>query len=82
MSEQRYKTLKEFYPFYLSQHQNRTCRRLHFVGSFWALLFFILSLCLGHYVLLWGAFISGYGLAWIGHAFFEKIDRPLLAILS
>jgi hypothetical protein len=23
----------EFYPFYLSQHANRTCRRLHFVGT-------------------------------------------------
>ena len=23
----------EFYPFYLSQHQNRVCRRLHFTGT-------------------------------------------------
>jgi len=27
----------EFYPFYLSEHSNRTCRRLHFVGSSLAL---------------------------------------------
>jgi hypothetical protein len=25
--------LAQFYPFYLSQHANRTCRRLHFVGT-------------------------------------------------
>ena len=23
----------DFYPFYLSQHADRTCRRLHFVGT-------------------------------------------------
>ena len=23
----------DFYPFYLSEHSNRTCRRLHFAGS-------------------------------------------------
>ena len=23
----------DFYPFYLSQHSDRTCRRLHFVGT-------------------------------------------------
>ena len=26
-------SFEEFYPFYLSQHQDQTCRRLHFVGS-------------------------------------------------
>ena len=31
------KTFAEFYPFYLSEHSNRTCRRLHFVGSTLAL---------------------------------------------
>ena len=30
---QRYRTLVEFYPFYLGEHSNRTCRRLHFAGS-------------------------------------------------
>ncbi|MFL6681228.1 MAG: Mpo1-like protein, partial [Burkholderiaceae bacterium] len=23
----------EFYPFYLNEHRNGTCRRLHFIGS-------------------------------------------------
>ena len=31
--EERYKSFKDFYPFYLSQHQNITCRRLHFAGT-------------------------------------------------
>ena len=26
-------SFSEFYPFYLSQHADRTCRRLHFAGT-------------------------------------------------
>ena len=29
----RHASFAEFYPFYLSEHSNRTCRRLHFLGS-------------------------------------------------
>ena len=36
-----FKSFADFYPFYLSEHSNRTCRRLHFVGSTLSLL------CLG-----------------------------------
>ena len=28
-----FRTFAEFYPFYLSEHANRTSRRLHFTGS-------------------------------------------------
>ena len=28
-----FNSFAEFYPFYLSEHGNRTCRRLHFAGS-------------------------------------------------
>lgn len=31
--EKRFQTLKEFYPYYLKEHQNPTCRVLHFIGS-------------------------------------------------
>lgn len=73
--EKKYKSLKEFYPFYLSQHQNTACRILHFTGT--SLFFFV----------FFGAFlfhkisfmilcpIVGYGFAWIGHFFFEK-NKP------
>ena len=33
----RYDSFAAFYPFYLSEHSNRTCRRLHFVGTSLAL---------------------------------------------
>lgn len=34
-------TFEEFYPFYLSQHQDTVCRRLHFIGTS---LFFLIAL--------------------------------------
>ena len=37
--ETRFSSFTDFYPFYLSEHSNRTCRRLHFVGTSAALLF-------------------------------------------
>ena len=29
----RFSSFREFYPFYLGEHANRTSRRLHFIGS-------------------------------------------------
>lgn len=70
-----YNSLKEFYPYYLTEHQNATCRTLHFVGT---LLLFVLlgvSLFLANYTLLWFLPVVGYGFAWAGHFFFEK-NKP------
>ena len=70
-----FKSFAEFYPFYLSEHSNRTCRRLHFVGTSIALLCLIALLATGHAWYLLGAVLAGYGFAWIGHFVFEK-NRP------
>ena len=32
-----FQSFADFYPFYLTEHSNRTCRRLHFLGSSLAL---------------------------------------------
>jgi hypothetical protein len=71
----RFTSFRAFYPFYLAEHRNRTCRRLHFVGSTLALLFIGLALARMNPWWLTGALVSGYGFAWIGHFFFEK-NRP------
>ena len=65
----------EFYPYYLGEHQDRTCRRLHFAGSSMALVCLILLLFTGNAWWLLGAAISGYAFAWVGHFGFEK-NRP------
>jgi hypothetical protein len=65
----------EFYPFYLGEHQNRTCRRLHFAGSTLALGGLIELVFTGSLWWLLGAAVSGYAFAWVGHFGFEK-NRP------
>jgi len=71
----RIKSLKEFYPFYLSEHRNRTSKMLHFVGTGLVILVLVLGLVLRQYRLLWLIPLVGYGFAWVGHFFFEK-NRP------
>jgi hypothetical protein len=71
----RYSTFAAFYPFYLSEHSNPTCRRLHFVGTSLALLLFVTGIVRGQpWYFLYGL-LCGYGFAWIGHFGFEK-NRP------
>ena len=70
-----YKSFSEFYPFYLSQHANLICRRLHFVGSSLVLLIFFYILFTGSWLLIVLLPLIGYSFAWLGHFFFEK-NRP------
>ncbi|MRV76772.1 DUF962 domain-containing protein [Duganella sp. FT92W] len=72
---ERFHTFKEFYPFYLQEHANITCRRLHFAGSTLVVLILIAAVVLENYMLLWLMPIAGYGFAWVGHFFFEH-NRP------
>jgi hypothetical protein len=70
-----YRHFAEFYPYYLSEHSNRTCRRLHFVGSSLGVVCLILLLATGSLWWLLAGFLIGYAFAWVGHFFFEK-NRP------
>jgi hypothetical protein len=71
----RIASFAEFYPFYLSQHADRVCRRTHFIGSTLALLCIAAALITGGMAWLLVALVAGYGGAWVGHFFFEK-NRP------
>lgn len=70
-----YANFAEFYPFYLSEHSDRRCRRWHFAGSTMVLLILLAALISQHWLWLWAMPVVGYGCAWIGHFFFEK-NRP------
>ncbi|WP_133469907.1 DUF962 domain-containing protein [Paraglaciecola marina] len=65
----------EFYPYYLSEHKNNTCRRLHFVGSALILILVAYTLVTAQWSLLWFLPALGYGFAWAGHFFFEH-NKP------
>lgn len=68
-----YPTLKEFWPFYLSQHRNATNRTLHFIGSTGVLALIVAAFW--QPFLLLATPVCGYGFAWVGHFFVEK-NRP------
>jgi hypothetical protein len=68
---QRYASFAEFYPFYLSEHRDRACRRLHFAGSALVLAAVVAAVLTGNAWWLLAAPVGGYGFAWIGHFFFE-----------
>jgi hypothetical protein len=71
----RFSSFSEFYPFYLSEHRNPTCRRLHFVGSTLAIACLLVAILDANPWWIAGALVAGYGCAWVGHAFFEH-NRP------
>ncbi len=64
-----------FYDFYLDEHQNMACRRLHFAGSSFGLLGLAKSIKTGSVKPLAKGIAAGYACAWVGHFFFEK-NKP------
>lgn len=71
----RYRSFKDFYPFYLSEHANPVSRRLHFTGTSIALVLIITAFATHGWWLLGLALIQGYAFAWVGHFFFEH-NKP------
>ena len=71
----RFRSFRDFYPFYLSEHANVVSRRLHFIGSCGVLV--LLATAVARREAWWvvAALGCGYGFAWAGHFFFEK-NRP------
>src|SRR6185312_3473673 len=73
MEMDRPTTFEEFWPYYVSQHTNRTCRQLHFAGTTLAMGCLAIAPVMPPAVL--AAPVVGYGLSWIGHFAFER-NKP------
>lgn len=71
----RFTSFREFYPYYLSEHADRTCRRLHFAGTTLVIAIVATVIATGAAAWLLLAPVAGYGFAWIGHFVYEK-NRP------
>ena len=71
----RFTSFAEFYPFYLGEHSDIACRRLHFVGSTLTLLCLVALIVTFNPLWIVAAVVCGYGFAWIGHFFFER-NKP------
>jgi hypothetical protein len=73
--EKSFATFRDFYPFYLTEHANRTSRRLHFTGTSIALVLLLAAPITQAWWLVAAALVQGYAFAWVGHFFFEH-NKP------
>ncbi len=73
--EKRFESFREFYPYYLSEHSDVNCRRLHFAGSTLALAFLATAVITLNPWWVLAGLVAGYGFAWVGHFVFEK-NKP------
>ena len=82
-----FKTFTDFYPFYLRQHSNIACRKLHFLGTCGVISLLLLFFFTGHPLLLIFLPVVGYGFAWVGHFIYEKnqpatFKHPFYSVLG
>ena len=80
-------SLKNYYKYYLTLHQNPKCRLLHFIGQVVTIIFTIDVLYNGWWYLIPIIPFVVYPFAWIGHLFFENnkpaaFSKPLYAKMS
>ena len=83
----KYKNLKEFYPYYLTEHPYKTTKLFHFIGTAFSILFFIRFAVTLEPLNILFAVLSGYGFAWVSHFFVEKnkpatFTYPFFSLLS
>tara|TARA_R110001583_G_scaffold83492_2_gene220493 strand:- start:1808 stop:2101 length:294 start_codon:yes stop_codon:yes gene_type:complete len=79
--------LKEYYEHYLTLHQNKRCRALHFLGQCVTILYVTTVVIQQAWLLLLAAPFIVYPFAWSGHYFFEKnepaaFSAPIKAKIS
>jgi hypothetical protein len=75
MTERRFTSFAEFWPYYLSEHRQPITRGLHYLGTVVAIALLITLIATGRWWLFPLALLPGYAFAWVGHFFFEK-NRP------
>jgi hypothetical protein len=86
-TDKRFSSFAEFYPYYLQEHSNATCRRLHYVGSLLVLAVIAYAVITQQWLWLLAIPLLGYGFAWVGHFVFEKnrpatFDYPFYSLLG
>ena len=75
MSDERYKSFSEFWPFYVAEHSRPGTRVLHFIGTTIGVALVIYFIATGRWWLFLLGFVPGYGFAWLAHFLVEK-NRP------
>ena len=72
---EKYKTFKDFYPYYIEEHSKPKTKLLHFIGTSISLFFLVQLVRTFDPIYFIYALLSGYGFAWVAHFFIEK-NKP------
>ena len=72
---ERYKSFEDFYPYYISEHDHKYTKLMHFIGTSISIYFLIKFILSFNFLFILYALLSGYGFAWVGHFFIEK-NKP------
>ena len=85
--EKKYKDLKSFYPYYLTEHGDPKNRMLHFCGTCLLIVCLLAGIVTGKWWLFVLVPVVGYGFAWFGHYFIERnkpatFTYPLFSLAS
>jgi hypothetical protein len=75
MTQERYQSFAEFWPFYIREHSRSGTRLLHLIGTAIGLMTMIYFIAAGKWYLFPLGLIPGYGGAWVGHFLIEK-NKP------
>nr|POE90880.1 hypothetical protein CFP56_26526 [Quercus suber] len=65
-----FRSLEEFWAFYVNQHSKPSTRRWHFMGTLISIFFMLCSVVFSWWFLFFVP-VSGYGFAWYSHFFVE-----------
>jgi hypothetical protein len=71
----KYRSFREFWPFYLREHSKPQTRLLHYVGTSIVVAMAIFALLSGRLLWLLAIPLAGYGFAWFAHFRVER-NRP------
>lgn len=87
MSEERFESFEEFWPFYVREHRHPVNRALHYAGTTMVIGTVATAAITLNPAWLLAAPVVGYGPAWIGHFFIEKnkpatFKHPLWSLMA
>jgi hypothetical protein len=75
MSQPRFQSFAEFWPFYVREHSRPATRFWHFCGTTLALVLLVVAAVSQRWLLLVAVPICGYAFAWGSHMLIER-NRP------
>lgn len=75
MTQRKYGSFEEFWPFYLQEHSKPSTRALHYIGTTLVVAIAVMAIFKGAWLWLVALPVAGYFFAWIAHFAVEK-NRP------